>query len=307
MRYFKSSGLWSTTEDAKHPMAGTLWFSETGLRLTLIGSFRSGWSPRVETSYPVINGVVGKSPYGEFVTLYNCITNRTTMNSAAVGSETITCQRAIVGDDHPPVGEAEYKSLDFKFTYLDDWVGWRNIDIDWQLRDGSEVTIRYTRPEIFQFPIGDTNLKVGDSFSVASSIGHAGIKEKAHLVIEPVGRVTAERASDEYSYRLQNLLTFATDTPNEVEDCLLRGELVSCGAERFPKRYHLIYKPVYRLKSPRKPLTADDMLFTFTDAREAGLNIFKSWFDLVQTRGIHYRSLRTSTHHPSTRMIFSAT
>jgi len=236
----------------------------------------------VETSYPVIEGVVGKSPYGNFVTLYNCITNQTTMNMAAVGSETITCHRAIVGDDHPPVGEAEYESLDLRFTHLDDWVGWRNIRIDWQRGDGTEVVISYTKPEMVPFPIGDTNVKVGYSLSVADSIGHASIKEKAHLLIEPMGRVTAESASDEYSYRLQNLLTFATDTPNEVEDSLLRGELVSFGTTRFPKSYYLIYKPVYRLKGPRKRLRVDDMLFSLGDAREAGLNIFQNWFDFVQ-------------------------
>lgn len=281
MRYFKATGLWSTSEDAKHPIAGTLRFSATGLRLLLIGNFKSGWSPRVGTSYPTIHGVVGKSPYGDFVTLYNCFTQQTTMNMVAVGSETIACQRAIVGDDHPPPGDADYESLDLRFTYLDSWIGWRNIRTRWQPGDGSEVVLSYTRPELIPFTIGDTTLKVGYSLSVADSMGHACIKEKAHLFIGPIKNVTADKASDEYSFRLQNLLTFATDTPNAVEESVLQGGLTSYGTVSIPKKYHLIYNPVFSLKGRKERPTPNTMLFSLNDAREAGLNIFGQWFDFV--------------------------
>ena len=282
MRNFKATGLWSTSEDAKHPTPGTLHFSKSGIRLVLIGSFKSGWSPRVGTSYSTIHGVVGKSPYGDFVTLYNCFTKQTTMNMVAVGSETIACQRALVGSDHPPSGHSDYPSLDLRFSYLDEWVGWRNIRTDWQPGDGREVVISYTRPQLVPFTIGDTMLKVSYSLEVNDSRGHAGIEEKARLSIGPLNDVTAEKASDDHSYRLQNLLTFATDTPNEVEESVLMGESESYGTASIPKRYYLIYNPVFRLKDSKQRPTANSMLFSLNDAGDAGLNIFEHWFDFVK-------------------------
>src|SRR4051794_5866166 len=107
MKYFKASGLWFLGDAPQNRVAGTLTYSEYGLYLRLLGGFRGGWSPGVET-YPLIHGVVSKNPYGEFVILSDCFTKRTKLSSAGIGSETIYCNRGIAGDAHLRPDHAEF-------------------------------------------------------------------------------------------------------------------------------------------------------------------------------------------------------
>jgi ApeA N-terminal domain 1 len=300
MRYFKANGLWSTSADAKHMIAGTLRFSPFGLRLTLIGNFGSGWSPRAGKSYPIIQGVVGSSPFGRFATLYDCLTTKTTLNSSAVGSETIRCRKAIIGDDHPPSQETEYTSLDIGLTYLDEWVGWRNIQTAWEPSEKREFVIRYHEPEMITCPIGHATIKIYSAMALAHSLEYARIREEARLLIEPLGKVAAERAGDAYLHRLQNLLTFATDIPNEIESTLMRGELVDYGSSKLPKSYFLIRSPVLKGRGPKKWRTPDEMLFSLNDARDAGLNIFRNWLELVERHEEYVNFYFAELYFPST-------
>jgi len=81
---------------------------------------------------------------------------------------------------------------------------------------------------------------------------------------------------------LQNLLSFATDTPNAVEQIELRGAKVAPGEVEKNRKYYLLYNPIFRSRRRKDRLTPDDMLFTFDEAQEAGLNIFEKWIDFTR-------------------------
>ncbi len=282
MKFFKVDGQWSIDDDEKKQRAGTLSFSRRGLKLKLLGSFRGGWSPTAGSEYPVIKGIVEKNPFGSFVTLYHCFTTSTSINHAGVGSESIFANRAILGDDHPPQGSQDFESLSLRFTHLGEWVGWKNYQIEWGPKESIGIDIHYQKPENISFTLNDVTLKIGTSFSSSEGVGRAIIKEKTHILVEPIADTPAEQAGDRYAHRLQNLLTFATDAPNENNETLLYGEKVSYGNVRIHKKFHLFATPVFRHKGKAKPLFDRDMLFTLDDARNAGVEIFQKWFDLVK-------------------------
>src|SRR3954462_15134546 len=126
MKYFKASGLWFLGDAPQNRVAGTLTYSEHGLSLRLLGGLRGGWSPRIDP-YTLIHGVVGKNPYGEFVTLIDCFTKRTRLSSAGIGSETIHCNRGVAGDSHLSPDYDEFQALDVRVSYLDDWFGRKGV------------------------------------------------------------------------------------------------------------------------------------------------------------------------------------
>ena len=151
MRYFTASGLWFLGDDPKNRVAGTLRFSRHGLYLTLLGGFRAGWSLKSEP-YPLIQGVVSKNPYGEFVTLIDCFTKRTKMSSVGIGSETIYCNRGIAGDSHLPRDYDEFEALDVRISYLDDWFGRTGVTSRFVPGEQFGLDVRYRKPEAIVFP-----------------------------------------------------------------------------------------------------------------------------------------------------------
>ena len=108
------------------------------------------------------------------------------------------------------------------------------------------------------------------------------ITEDAHLCVEPLPRLTAAQIHADYVRPWQNLLSFATDTPNAVDEIELRGEKVVLGKVERHRNYHLLENPIFRLKRKKARLTPDDILFSFDEAQEAGLNIFEKWFEFTR-------------------------
>jgi ApeA N-terminal domain 1 len=276
MRYFTASGLWFLGDDPKNRVAGTLHYSRQGLYLKLLGVFRGGWRPQVEP-YPLIQGVVSKNPFGEYVTLIDCFTERTTLNSAGLGLETVYCNRGIFGDSHLPTDYDEFEALDITISYLTDWFGHGGIISGGDV--GSVFDIRYRMNEPVRFPIGDKVLSLGMAVKSGITPHKYILTEETHIGIRPLSQLTAEHLHGEYVRPLQDLLSFATDTPNAVETFTLQGEKVVHGKVAWNRRYRPIDRPIFQLKKKPDLLTPDRMLFTFDEAQTAGLNIFEEWFE----------------------------
>jgi hypothetical protein len=282
MRYFTVSGLWFLGDDPKNRVAGTLRYSGHGLRLRLLGGFRGGWSPKADP-YPLIHGVVSRNPYGEFVTLTDCFTKRTRMSSAGIGSETIRCNRGIAGDSHLRPDFDEFEALDVRISYLDDWFGRRGITSQIVPDEGFGLDARYRSPEPVRFPIDQSSLKIWMKATWSESSHRLTLMEEGHIFIEPLPRLTAQRVHSEIVRPLQNLLSFATDRPNAVEEIQLHGEKIARGKSGRNRSYRLLYEPIFRLRRKKDRLAPDDMLFNFNEVQEAGLNIFEKWFEFTKS------------------------
>ncbi len=281
MNFYKVDGVWSTSENPKNRVAGTLSYTEKGLKLKLLGSFRKGWSPTSDYNYPIIQGVVEKNDYGSFVTLYDSFTTRSTINSSGIGAEQIRVNKAVLGDDHAANIPQEYNYISFRYTHLQDWVGWLNFDVDHRSKDVRESVIRYTRPENINFKVGEKTYKIASSHRTTGigSNAEASIRQRTHLLVEPIGIAVAEKVSMDFFYDMQNLISFATDTPNAVDEIMLSSGEYPFEDNRLPKHYHLFFNPLFRTKGEPKRRFQMDMLFDLNDARNANLNIFQRWCD----------------------------
>ena len=126
MKFFKASGLWFPANEPENRVAGTLRFSESGLQLKLLGGFQGGWSPDVQ-AYGIIQGVVGDSPYGEFVSLYDCFQTSKSLRSQGIGSEIIRCDRAYMGNDYLFEEDAEIRSISLTTSFLTTGLGRKTL------------------------------------------------------------------------------------------------------------------------------------------------------------------------------------
>lgn len=281
MKYFTANGLWFPADNPKNRVAGTHRHSEHGLRLRLMIGFRGGWTPEFE-SYPVIHGVVGKNPYGEFITLIDCFTTRRKLSSAGIGLEVIHCNWGIAGDSHLSPDYDEFDALNVRFSYLDDWFGRKGTAVKFVPGEGFGLDVSYRQPEPVRLPIDQATLTLGMAAGSNQDTHRITISEEAHVFVKPLPRLTAERLLSAYVRPLQDLLSFATDTPNAAEEIELQGAKVLRGKVERNRKYHLLHEPIFRPKQKRDRLASDDMLFTFDEAQEADLNIFERWFRLSE-------------------------
>jgi hypothetical protein len=281
MRDFSANGLWFLDEEPENRVAGTLRYSDRGLQLRLMGGFKEGWTPGSE-GYPLIRGVVSKNPYGDFVTLMDCFTTRRNLSSAGIGTETIQGNRAIVGDSHLPPDHAAFEAAEVSLSYLTDWYARTGFIREITQGSGFEVGIRYRKPELTRFVIGDAELSLGLFVRSNESAHGASVIEEARCSIRPVANMTVKDVQNAFVQPLQDLLSFATDTPNSVEEFELLGEKVPHGQMERHRRYHYLYRPVLRLRRKRDHLFSSDMIFTFEEAQDAGLNIFERWIQFTK-------------------------
>src|SRR5688572_2934858 len=98
MRAIDSPGMWHLPDNKDGNVAGTLRYSpQSGLLLTLTGSFGDDLSSKESDTYPIIHGVISDSPYdGRFVTLVDCFRKRVTLAVPGFASEEIRANRAYV-------------------------------------------------------------------------------------------------------------------------------------------------------------------------------------------------------------------
>lgn len=277
MKYFKASGQWFLDEAPQHRVPGTLTYSKRGLHLRLLGGFKEGWIPTIET-YPLIRGVVGGNPYGPFITLSDCFTQQTTFSLPGAGEQVITCNRGIAGETHVDPDHDSFKAISLRISYLSQW--FKRTGISTEILPGERYgqEIHYRQPDRVACSIGQTKLDLRTSARLSRSSNTFEIQEEALLDIEPAPQLTAKQIISEYARPLQNLLSFATDRPNAIEEIELRGEEVEQGGARRNRKYHLLYEPIFRLKKRETWLGKGDLLFDFDDAQEAGLNLFERWF-----------------------------
>lgn len=277
MKLFKASGLWFRADEPENQVAGTLRFSESGLQLKLLGGFRGGWSPDVQ-AYGIIQGVVGDSPYGEFVSLYDCFQTGKSLRSQGIGSETIRCRRAYMGDDYLFEEDAEIRSISLKTSFLYDWSRAKDVnELKLIQAPWNEVGVQDTFPEPVRFDIDDAVVSVGVGYTIHRGSRESGITASSSIGITPRTPLKAKAIPGKFIRRLCDLLSFATDRPNAVEEVTL----TQTEGTKVSKGHHLIYDRIFRLKDERSGLYEGDMLFSLSEAIDAGLNIFQRWLDFT--------------------------
>jgi hypothetical protein len=170
-----------------------------------------------------------------------------------------------------------FEKLIIRFSYLNDWVGQTGIRSE-AIKDG-DYSINFTKPDILPFSFGEQKLSLETSPGLTRAIHHAELDESTLIVIEPIGELSPTELGGDRIQILQNLLTLATDEPNEIEDITYAGPEDEHGLN---PTYHLVFEPSWRLARDKKPLHSREMLFTFDDALSQGVNIFHNWLEFAE-------------------------
>ena len=280
MKHFEASGLWYPSDDPDNAVGGTLKFDDDGLYLVLLGSFRPGWSPEAER-YPLVHGVVGDCPYGSFVTLIDSFRTTQKFNMVGATSEKLYCHQAAIGNFHLSDNPITMESLELDFSYLTDWAGRSGIKVDRRLNETVTYIATYQKPENVTFKFADKTLTLGYHFNASQSLHQVTFSEAARLMIEPVDDISPKTVGRDHVRRLQDLLSFATDTPNEIEEIRYENAVDVHGEK---SEFHLIFKPTFRLKTKKDSRHWMDMLFTLPECQSSGIDIFQRWLDFSDKR-----------------------
>src|SRR5688572_11001068 len=99
MKSFESVGIWFLPQAPDAQVGGTLSFSKKdGLALALTGSFKTDWNIG-GSNYPLIHGVVSDSPYGKFLSLFECFATNLSIGMPGISVETIHANHGFAGNE----------------------------------------------------------------------------------------------------------------------------------------------------------------------------------------------------------------
>ncbi len=283
MKHFEASGLWFQHDDPDDKVAGTLKFDDEGLQLILLGSFRPGWSPEPDR-YSMIHGVVGNLPIGSFVTLIDCFQTRCQFDSEGFTSETIRAAKATLGDRHLSEGSSRYECMQIGYSCLTNWAGLSGINVEHAHEDGKTMLLRYVVPDAIKFSYGEKILTLSVGFQTSLSAHKITLSEAASLVIRPVGDIDPKSLFPDDIRRLQDLLSFATDRPNTVEKIVYYSRKEHHDALRLSE-LNLVFDPIIKHKDKGVSNRHDEMLFTYKDACDFGIDLFAAWFGFTKEHG----------------------
>ena len=292
MQYFSVDGLWTTDPNPENRLSGTLSYTKKGLTLKLLGNFHKGWSSSEVSSYPLICGVVLKNPFGSYVTLHDCYTKSSQFHSSGLGSQTIKASLAIMGDDYNALKNFQCNYMALRFTYLQDWVGRSNFNVELLRGEQRGTVIKYIMPEstVFEADGRSYKISVESTSSGYGSLNKAEIDQRTYVLIEPIGSISSVEEIHGFSYDVLNLITFATDTSNGMDELRLSSSgSTDFAANQFAKRYYLFYDPLFRFKGEVERRFKRDMLFDLDDVFSSKINIFDRW--LVFTKRFRTFSL----------------
>jgi ApeA N-terminal domain 1 len=163
-------------------------------------------------------------------------------------------------------------------SYLYDWARTKDVnDFKLGMPPWNEVGIQNTFPEPVRFDIDDAAVLVGVGYSFHGGSRAAGVTATSSIGITPRTPLKARAIAGKFVQRFCDLLSFATDRPNAVEEVALT-QTKDTG---ISKEHHLLYDRIFRLKDERSGLYEGDMLFSLNEAIEMSLNIFQEWLNFT--------------------------
>ena len=99
-------------------------------------------------------------------------------------------------------------------------LGWGRLATSWiplQRRARTRLSIHFNRPETLLIRT-EEETPTSASRSTSHRSHEASIRDEAHIIIRPAARLTHQELIDRDMWLVQNLLTFATDTPCAVDN-----------------------------------------------------------------------------------------
>ncbi len=278
MDKFESTGYWYLPAKPEHQVVGTLRHDEEGLRLSVTGGFSEFIIGGFQSEqYPMILGVVDENPGGRFVTLLNSFLLSQTIRMPGINSQVIESQTALVGHSFLSERDLVFTGCRVRFSHLDAWIDQSNFSEDFVTEDhhNIEYSARYRKPIRSEFRLGASPLHFAPVFSLSKNTRSITMKESIYVELEQFEPLDLDGVTHEIIRPVQELISFATDTPNSIAHLEVWHGETDLREERatFSVFRSQVLDPWEHLNR----LDRDDMLFTYRDALDCGFDLFHAW------------------------------
>ncbi len=302
MKEYECTGFWCLPGNDQSLVAGTLQVGSDGdLRLSLIGQLGAAGEAPLRKDHRVVLGSVDGAPHGNDVTLTGCVLTRSHMGSFHGVREEYRASRGYFGAHLENEADFKFRTFLVKLGGLSTWASSLSglhreaAPLPTSKYEGQSIPIATyhvpPRPS-GRVPGGTVTLNMG--VSSKSEVQMFSFREEANLLIELEEARSADQINGGYVYPLQNLMTFVSDRPQEVERLSVwRSEKIS-DWESNPEIRVIVPRVQLDGEEDRKDVRDDQMLFTlanvdFSTFLERWLKLSETYFDAFNIYfGIQY-------------------
>lgn len=248
MKAFQAEGFWFLPGESQREVAGTLHYSpRRGLRLSLIGTLSDHRGFGASEEFPIIHGVVGKSPFGRRVTLVDCCESRGIVTMPGLVSQEVVANKAYIGQEFL-VSEADFRfdSARIHLRELNDWFPVSGISRERQgdKEDDFELRIQYRRPELLRLELGEVKATIGMAWKSSFGRHAVSVRERVGMVLEGLGGLRFEHIAANYVRPLRDFFSLVTYAPSSLTSVAL-GHAAQPREGREEKQYfEVLFQPI---------------------------------------------------------------
>jgi hypothetical protein len=283
---FEHKGIWWLPDNPEKQINGTLKFSpKEGATLDLIGSFND--HEKVITKMQTFPIILGTTADGKEITLINCYKTTNTMHIPGITTCSFGSVLIFRNVHFHTLEDIRFRNIVVHYSHLDDWVGISGFDIQYNLKDGKEVIIKYKEPTPIQFDLGDYKISIIIETTYPKHTivqKKANIKQTAYIKIESPG----EKPFDEYRnvmLDIGNFLSLGVGKP--VYPLIIKGtteknkQLKEEGKPLYHSDVEIFYEVSDFLETSE--VLSSQMLFTFEDVEDKFGNFLRNWFEKLHS------------------------
>ncbi|MGH7134186.1 MAG: hypothetical protein ACREHD_00515 [Pirellulales bacterium] len=278
MKRFESTGLWFLPTDPEKQIAGRIRFSrENGISLELAGTFQANWGYISAPRYELIQGIVAESPYGRFISLFDCFATNLKTGMPGLSLETLLAHHGFIGADFVPSIDTKFNEATVYFPTLSRWLNISGLE----MMASPDVIVKWHKHEPLKAEVRGGYVSTAFELSEAISPDPASIS----VVETPAFLVQCRESSsaDEIHHGIVGpiayLMTFAADKPSPIS----RYTLQLVDNEDEIKSFDRFYSPIDEPASKKKGRRRNDPLFYLRDVPEGFSSFLPRWFAFVES------------------------
>lgn len=284
-------GYWWRPSDPENKVPGTLKFSQSEVRLVLLGSFediKPGPVGHVDDEPRLL----GLSKDRKEITLERCLGLGQSINIPGFSVTTYGPHTVLVGAWYEPDEEIRCDEIYVRFSDIDTWAvsSGFGYQMHWD-PEGKSVTkldVSYTPPEPIEVPLDEeTSLSITWAWTwsgLKQVTTEARLGQAASFNVKFAGQATLEHCL-KYVFQLRNFLSLGVGRPIQVQSVTgIHNPPEDAEPDPFTKltpqrlSVEILYRLVGLQEEARRDLLVDEMLFSLGDAYPRLQEIFQAWF-----------------------------
>jgi hypothetical protein len=275
MKEFECEGVWWLPEEPSARVGGTLRFShEEGAVLSLFGTLGESAEMLLVKTHPIILGSAYHPTPSQEITLKRCRIKGQTVGVPGFTRETYLAERAFAGAHLVEQEDFLFTSCGLGISGLSAWA-YHLSGYQVEMGEKGAFTVRYQPPAALKasLPRAEATLYFGGGY--ASRLREYVCKESVRFSVSTTEALPEEEWNAAYIPLLLNFVTFATDSPNALEELTLHR--LEWG--RMSPPVHMFAARVFSEAEQGGP-PPHKMLFTLQDLGDEFAPKLCRWFEV---------------------------